>query len=98
MIWTIENGICDYSDENYLKKKNPNSLTLNKSNSIFRIVSSTIPCALLIDYEIQQWQTFQPDCQRLIFTLLEYANGIYASGDNSEFAKIIRENNMNFIK
>lgn len=23
MIWTIENGICDYSDENYLKKKKP---------------------------------------------------------------------------
>jgi len=39
---------------------------------------------------------------RLIFrsraSLLEYANGIYASGENSEFAKIIRENNMNFIK
>lgn len=55
-----------------------------------------------MDYVIKQWQTFQPDCQRFVFrfwaSLLEYANGIYASGDNSEFAKIIRENNMNFVK
>lgn len=36
MIWTIENGICDYSDENYFKKKPQNSLTLNKPNSVFQ--------------------------------------------------------------